>query len=258
MVTTSRVSGTPRKFGYGMPRYFCEISSMLSAPPSVVRGDDATAHRVVPRRVVGIHDVDRDAWITGDVAGLLHAVDDVDHDVLAVGGDPGLRQLRRAIRHDRRDEARAGTAQQVRAVRRAGVLARGSFGRSCVATRQTCRGSGYIRNTCSKMFCRSIRMPMRRRWSSEIAALERLKSAAAAGQARATAALARNAAPRRPPRGVPRAKRGRGLASEMALARRDSPARGGRHLGFARPWCTRCRTPWPPWNPGCSRNGGPP
>ena len=27
---------------------------------------------------------------------------------------------------------------------------------------------------------------------------------------------------------------GRGLASEVALARRDSPARGGRHLGFAR------------------------
>jgi hypothetical protein len=34
--------------------------------------------------------------------------------------------------------------------------------------------------------------------------------------------------------GVPAAQRGRGLASEIALARRDSPARGGRHLGFAK------------------------
>ena len=33
---------------------------------------------------------------------------------------------------------------------------------------------------------------------------------------------------------MPAAKRGRGVASEVALARRDSPARGGRHLGFAK------------------------
>ncbi|MBW0014522.1 HNH endonuclease signature motif containing protein [Mycobacterium sp.] len=67
-----------------------------------------------------------------------------------------------------------------------------------------------------------------------IAELERLKSAAAAGQARAAAALdaARRAA--EAARGVPAAQRGRGLASEVALARRDSPARGGRHLGFAK------------------------
>ena len=32
---------------------------------------------------------------------------------------------------------------------------------------------------------------------------------------------------------MPAARRGRGVASEIALARRDSPARGGRHLGFA-------------------------
>jgi hypothetical protein len=67
-----------------------------------------------------------------------------------------------------------------------------------------------------------------------IAALERVKSAAAAGQARAAAALdvARRAA--EAAAGVPAAKRGKGLASEIALARRDSPKRGGRHLGFAR------------------------
>src|SRR5277367_724812 len=67
-----------------------------------------------------------------------------------------------------------------------------------------------------------------------IAELERLKSAAAAGQARAAAALdaARRAA--ESAAGMPAAKRGRGVASEIALARRDSPARGGRHLGFAK------------------------
>ncbi|WP_062539912.1 HNH endonuclease, partial [Mycobacterium celatum] len=34
--------------------------------------------------------------------------------------------------------------------------------------------------------------------------------------------------------GMPAARRGRGVASEVALARRDSPVRGGRHLGFAK------------------------
>ncbi|WP_205876865.1 HNH endonuclease [Mycobacterium camsae] len=64
--------------------------------------------------------------------------------------------------------------------------------------------------------------------------LELVKSAAAAGQARAAAALdaARRAA--ESAAGVPAAKRGRGVASEVALARHDSPARGGRHLGLAK------------------------
>ncbi len=67
-----------------------------------------------------------------------------------------------------------------------------------------------------------------------IAELERVKSAAAAGQARAAVALdaARRAAEAQT--GVPAARRARGLANEIALARRDSPARGGRHLGFAK------------------------
>ena len=67
-----------------------------------------------------------------------------------------------------------------------------------------------------------------------IAALERLKSAAAARQARLAVALddARRAA--EAAAGMPAARRGRGVAAEVALARRDSPARGGRHLGFAR------------------------
>ncbi|MBU3750132.1 MAG: DUF222 domain-containing protein [Mycobacterium sp.] len=67
-----------------------------------------------------------------------------------------------------------------------------------------------------------------------IAALERLKAAAAARQARLSAALdtARRAA--EAAAGVPAVRRGRGVAAEIALARRDSPARGGRHLGFAK------------------------
>jgi uncharacterized protein DUF222/HNH endonuclease len=67
-----------------------------------------------------------------------------------------------------------------------------------------------------------------------IAELEREKSAAAAGQARLTAALDALRRSNEAAAGVPAAQRGRGLASEIALARRDSPARGGRHLGFAK------------------------
>lgn len=66
------------------------------------------------------------------------------------------------------------------------------------------------------------------------AELERIKSAAAAGQARAAAALDEARRDAEAAAGVPAAQRGRGVASEIALARRDSPARGGRHLGFAK------------------------
>ncbi|BBZ76154.1 HNH endonuclease [Mycolicibacterium anyangense] len=67
-----------------------------------------------------------------------------------------------------------------------------------------------------------------------IAALERLKAAAAAGQARLAAALDASRRAAEEATGVPAAKRGRGVGAEVALARRDSPARGGRHLGFAK------------------------
>jgi hypothetical protein len=68
----------------------------------------------------------------------------------------------------------------------------------------------------------------------QIAGFEQLKSAAAAGQAKAAAALDAKRRADEAAAGVPRGKQGRGLASEVALARRDSPARGGRHLGFAK------------------------
>src|SRR3984957_14972044 len=69
---------------------------------------------------------------------------------------------------------------------------------------------------------------------ARIAWLEQAKSAAAAGQARAAAALDAKRRAEQAAAGVPRAKQGRGVAGEVALARRDSPARGGRHLGFAK------------------------
>ena len=67
-----------------------------------------------------------------------------------------------------------------------------------------------------------------------IAELERSKSGAAAAQARLTAELDTARRAREAAQGVPAAKRCKGLASEVALARHDSPNRGGRHLGFAR------------------------
>ncbi len=67
-----------------------------------------------------------------------------------------------------------------------------------------------------------------------ITELERIKSAAAAEQARVTADLDTARRAREAAEGVPAGKRGRGLANEIALARHDSPNCGGRHLGFAR------------------------
>ena len=67
-----------------------------------------------------------------------------------------------------------------------------------------------------------------------IADLERQKSAAAAEQARSAAewdAIRRQLEARD---GVPAKRRGCGLSSEIALARRDSTSQGDRHLGFAK------------------------
>jgi hypothetical protein len=67
-----------------------------------------------------------------------------------------------------------------------------------------------------------------------IAALERLKAAAAARQARLTVALEVARRESEAAAGLPSARRGRGLAAEVALARGESPVRGARHLGFAK------------------------
>ncbi len=67
-----------------------------------------------------------------------------------------------------------------------------------------------------------------------IAELERQKAAAAAQQARATAEWDAVRRQIEAESGVPAARRGRGMASEVALARRDSPSKGDQHLGFAK------------------------
>lgn len=69
---------------------------------------------------------------------------------------------------------------------------------------------------------------------TRIAQLEKLKAAAAAGQARAAAALDASRREAEAAAGVPAHNRGRGVGAEVALARSDSPVRGGRHLGFAK------------------------
>ncbi|VXB87778.1 HNH endonuclease [Nocardioides sp. AX2bis] len=64
-------------------------------------------------------------------------------------------------------------------------------------------------------------------------ALEELKSAAAAAQARITAAFATSQRAEQAAAGVPAARRGRGVGSQVGLARRESPHRGQVHLGLA-------------------------
>lgn len=66
-----------------------------------------------------------------------------------------------------------------------------------------------------------------------ISELERLKSACAAAQARETARLKQLRFQREAAAGIPPAQRGKGLGAEIALARRDAPTRGSRHLGLA-------------------------
>ena len=62
---------------------------------------------------------------------------------------------------------------------------------------------------------------------------EHLKAAAAAAQARATALWAAKRRAAEQAAGTPARKRGRGLASEIALARLDAPVTGNTHLGMA-------------------------
>jgi hypothetical protein len=66
-----------------------------------------------------------------------------------------------------------------------------------------------------------------------IGELERLKSAAAAAQARLAEALDVSLRADRAARGRPGTEQGRGVAAQVALARRESPSRGGQHLGLA-------------------------
>jgi len=65
-----------------------------------------------------------------------------------------------------------------------------------------------------------------------VAGLEALKAAAAAAQARLTDALDELVRAERAAHGLRAAEQGRGVASQVALARKESPARGGQHLGL--------------------------
>ncbi|MGH3508763.1 MAG: DUF222 domain-containing protein [Nocardioidaceae bacterium] len=63
--------------------------------------------------------------------------------------------------------------------------------------------------------------------------LEELKCAAAAAQARVTVAFADSQRAAQAAGGTPARRVGEGIAAQVGLARRDSPHRGGRHLGLA-------------------------
>ena len=91
-----------------------------------------------------------------------------------------------------------------------------------------------------------------------IADLERLKSAAAAGQARATAALDKRRRVAEAAAGVPAKHRGRGCA--VRLPWRGVILRRAETATWASPrlWCLRCRTPWLLWNAVHCPNGVPP
>ena len=68
----------------------------------------------------------------------------------------------------------------------------------------------------------------------QLSALEAIKAAAAAAQARVAVAFDASQRAHQRATGVPAAKVGAGIAEQIALARRESPARGSRHLGLAR------------------------
>jgi hypothetical protein len=67
----------------------------------------------------------------------------------------------------------------------------------------------------------------------QIRALEELKAAAAAAQALVTADFAASQRAEQVVAGVPASRVGPGIAAQVALARRESPSRGSRHLGLA-------------------------
>lgn len=64
--------------------------------------------------------------------------------------------------------------------------------------------------------------------------LEELKSAAAAAQARLSATFESSQREEQAAKGVPSDQQGKGIGAQIALARRESPSRGGRYLGLAK------------------------
>lgn len=83
-----------------------------------------------------------------------------------------------------------------------------------------------------------------------IRALEELVCVATAAQAALAAELDRSQREIQGSAGVPAAQVGRGVASQVALARRESPHRGQRHLGLARIVSTELPHTWEAWRAG--------
>lgn len=67
----------------------------------------------------------------------------------------------------------------------------------------------------------------------QLALLEAVKAAAAGAQAKVAVAFAASQREAQAAAGVPARKRGLGVAAQVALARRESPQTGSRHLGLA-------------------------
>nr|EJJ00054.1 hypothetical protein JVH1_2069 [Rhodococcus sp. JVH1] len=75
-------------------------------------------------------------------------------------------------------------------------------------------------------------------------AIETLKSVGCAAQEVITDDVATSIRADRKAAGLPRAEWDRGIASQIALARRDPRTAAAGMWGLRRRRCTRCRTPW--------------
>ncbi len=98
--------------------------------------------------------------------------------------------------------------------------------------------------------------PVNRPAREGIDRLPGIKAAAAAAQARVVAAFAASQRAGQRAAGVPVDRAGRGVAAQVGLARRQSPASSARYTGWAGSWSPSCRTPWPRSPGGRSRSGG--
>ena len=83
-----------------------------------------------------------------------------------------------------------------------------------------------------------------------IRALEELVCTATAAQAQLAAELDASVRASRAAAGVRRAEQGRGIAAQVAHARRESPHRGERHLGLAKIVRTELPRTWAAWRSG--------
>jgi hypothetical protein len=72
-----------------------------------------TSHGVITRGVSGIANGDGHTGVSLNIANLLVRPNGVDDNVLAIGVDPSLGGLWRAVRHQRGDEAGVLSSQQL-------------------------------------------------------------------------------------------------------------------------------------------------